>query len=429
MKTFSVISLGCSKNLIDSEYITERLIKDGYALEPECHLADMIIVNTCAFLRSAVEESIETLLEVAQDHKKVVCTGCLVSRYKEDLLKDLPEIDLFAGPGTYDHLVKAIEEGQHYLAPRFDSVVGRSFVSTPGFAYVKISEGCSNHCHFCLIPSLRGEMISRKPEDIVDECKSLVDNGTKEICLVAQDLGAYGQDRTKNKREYNLVDLVTRIGSIKDLGWLRLMYMHPESLSEELVETIHAMEKVCNYIDMPIQHVSSGVLAAMGRKGGKRAAQRSIDLLKKHDIWLRSTIMVGHPGEDEAAFNELRAFISRGYIDSLGVFTYSPESGTPSARMKARVGEETKQERKNIIMGIQQGISRQSLEEMKGRQFSVLLEGYHPETDLLLKGRTSFQAPEVDGSVIINDGGAPFGSMVRVEITASMDYDLIGGII
>ena len=428
VKRIALVSLGCHKNLVDSEFICEKLMEAGYTLEFDPDETDCVIVNTCSFLTSAVEESIGTMLELIEDGKKVICAGCLVSRYGKDLLKELPEVSLFAGPGTYENLPRALEENVRYLAPVYEGVVKRSFITTGASAYVKVSEGCSNHCRFCLIPSIRGDLISKPFHDIIDECEKLATHGVKEIILVAQDVGSYGKDLGKTDA---LTDLVERISLIGGIEWIRIMYMHPDSLTEPLADLISDNEKVCPYIDLPVQHISGGVLDAMGRRGGAEAVMRALDLLKSrtNDIWIRSTIMVGHPGEDEQAFKELENFVARGWFDHLGVFAYSPEEGSVSAMLSDHVDEEIKSVRKERIMAIQQDISKARLQSLLGRKIKVFVEGFHPETDLLLKGRAAFQAPDVDGHIMINEGTADFGSFHDVEIIDTMEYDLVGRII
>lgn len=428
MKRFSVVSLGCHKNLVDTEYICEKLMSAGYTMETDPDRSEFVVVNTCSFLTSAVEESIQTILELTEDGKEVVCTGCLVSRYGRDLLKELPEVRLFAGPGTYDDLPCALVNNQRYLPPVFKGVVKRTFVTTGASAFVKVSEGCSNHCRYCLIPAIRGELVSKPFSDVLDECRQLAAGGAKEIILIAQDVGSYGMDLG---REDGLSDLVERISEISGIEWIRIMYMHPDSLSESLVRLMNDNPKICPYIDLPIQHISETVLKSMGRRGASDAVWRALDLLKSstRDIWIRSTVMVGHPGEDDKAFSELEDFVARGLIDHLGVFTYSPEEGTASAVMKGCPDEKTKKLRYERIMEIQKEISKKRLRNFVGTRIPVLVEGFHPETDLLLKGRASFQAPDVDGHIIINEGTPDFGSFYDVEITDAMEYDLVGRIL
>jgi len=428
MKRVAIVSLGCHKNLVDSEFICEKLMEAGYTIEFDPDECECVIVNTCSFLTSAVEESIRTILELIEDGKKVICAGCLVSRYGEDLLKELPEVTLFAGPGTYENLALALEQNERYLPPVYSGVVKRSFITTGTSAYVKVSEGCSNHCRYCLIPNIRGKLFSKPFRDVIDECEQLADHGVKEIILIAQDVGSYGRDLGKVDA---LTGLVERISLIRGIEWIRVMYMHPDSLSETLADLISDNPKVCPYIDLPVQHIAGGVLAAMGRRGGADAVLRALDLLKSrtNDIWIRSTIMVGHPGEDEQAFKELENFVARGWFDHLGVFAYSPEEGTASAEMKDSLDEKIKSMRKERIMEIQQDLSRKRLRSLLGATIPVLVEGFHPETDLLLKGRAVFQAPDVDGHIIINEGTADFGSLYDVEIVDAMEYDLVGRIV
>ena len=422
LQNIALVSLGCPKNLVDSEFLWERLTQAGYHMQTETSTADMVIVNTCAFLNSAVEESIQVMLELLAEGKEVLCCGCLVSRYREELLVELPEITLFAGPGTYDDLPGALRRGLRYLPPRFSGVVSRRLCSTGKSAYVKIAEGCSHHCHYCLIPSLRGELVSKPAPEVLTECAQLARSGVQEIILVAQDLGSYNGD-------IPLPELVQRIADLEGICWVRLMYMHPASLTRGLVEVIATHDKVCPYIDLPIQHVCETVLKTMGRRGGAAAVRGALEMLRGHAIWIRSTVMVGHPGEDERAFSELEDLISEGYIDHLGVFAYSEEDGTVSAQMPPSVSDDLKTARREHILALQQEISRSRLAGLQGRRIPVFIEGYHPETDLLLCGRADFQAPEVDGLVIINEGSAPFGSICTVEIVDTMEYDLIGRIV
>ena len=427
MNRIALVSLGCPKNLVDSEYILEQLLAAGYTIEPDPKDAGTVVVNTCAFLTESVEESIRTMLIYLDQGKEVICTGCLVSRYGEELLRELPEVSLFSGPGTYDLIARALKSGPRYLPPRFSGVVRRSCATTGSTAYVKVSEGCSNACGYCLIPSIRGPLLSKPPQDVVEECRDLAAAGVREIILVAQDLGGYGTDIPGHPTLQGLVEEISRI---EDILWIRLMYMHPASLDEQLVAAMRDNPKVVPYIDLPIQHVSETVLRAMGRKGGSDAVRKALNMLKEvyADIRIRSTVMVGHPGEDEKAFAELEDFIRQGYIDHLGVFTYSPEEGTRSAAMPDAPSAEVAEWRRERIMEIQQDISRRRLAGFVGKTIPVLVEGYHPETELLLAGRASFQAPDVDGMVIITEGSPRFGAFSDVEITDTMEYDLVGRI-
>lgn len=428
MKRIALVSLGCPKNLVDSEYICEQFMNAGYTLVNDARDADLVVVNTCSFLTSAVQESVDTILEMTGGGKEVICAGCLVSRYHEEVLAELPEVVLCAGPGTYGRVVQAYEAGQRYLEPDFSTVVRRSFFSGTASACVKVSEGCSNRCRYCLIPSLRGGLVSRTPRDIVEECRILAGKGAKEIILVAQDLGCYGRDIGLTD---GLVRLIDEISVIDAVEWIRIMYVHPASLTRGLVRQIETNPRVCPYIDLPVQHVSDTVLKAMGRRGGAKAVHRAFDMIRSaaREIWIRTSLMVGHPGEDGQAYAELRDFVSRGAVDHLGVFVYSPETGTKSAARQDFPARRTALARMRGIMGLQRSLSKKRLHKMKGKRIQVLVEGYHPETDLLLAGRASFQAPEIDGTVIINEGGADAGDMSEVEITGSMEYDLVGRIV
>ncbi|HVN72551.1 MAG TPA: 30S ribosomal protein S12 methylthiotransferase RimO [Desulfomonilia bacterium] len=428
MKHIALVSLGCPKNLVDSEYICELFTKAGYSITQNTEDADLVIVNTCSFLTSAVEESVNIMLEHSAVGKEVICTGCLVSRYGREILTELPEIRMFAGPGSYEKIVDAYESGEKYLPPYFGSVVKRSRFSGTASAYVKVSEGCSNRCNYCLIPAIRGELVSKPMDAVVEECRSLAGNGAKEIILVAQDLGSYGNDLSLKE---GLVRLVEKISTIKPLRWIRLMYVHPASLTKAVVDQIVDNEKVCPYIDLPIQHVSEKVLKTMGRRGGGKAVRKAFELISHtpEEIWVRTSVMVGHPGEDDAAFGEIEQFIEQGNIHHLGVFAYSPEQGTKSFSMQNMPDRRTALKRKRRLMSLQQKVSKKRLHKLIGKEVEVLIEGFHPETDLLLRGRTSFQAPEVDGMVIVNEGGADAGVIKDVEITGSWEYDLIGRIV
>jgi ribosomal protein S12 methylthiotransferase len=424
-KNFSIISLGCPKNLVDSEYICEKLSDAGFSMVDATEVSDVVIVNTCAFLESSVKESIDTMLEWIDRGKEVVCTGCIVSRYGKDLKKEFPEIKIFAGPGTYDKLPGMMKKGNACAEPLFGSVTARTFTSTRGYAYVKISEGCSNHCSYCLIPSLRGELASKPEALIIEECKNLIRKGARELILIGQDLGSYGKESGARDA---LPGLVKKISALNRDVWIRLMYIHPASLTQRLVETIIKNPNVCRYMDIPIQHISDKVLDKMGRKGGRKAVERSLAMLDDAGIWIRTTLMVGHPGEDENAFSELAGLVDSGIFGSMGAFVYSPEAGTQSAAMP-QIENAVKKRRLKRIMSMQKKVSIKRLKNLVGRKEKVLIEGFHPETGLLLTGRTEFQAPDVDGMTMINEGSALFGDFAEVELLRSTDYDLIGRIV
>lgn len=428
MKRLALVSLGCPKNLVDSEYICERFMEAGYILVPDAGDADLVVVNTCSFLTSAVQESIDTLLDMAGGGRDVICAGCLVSRYRRDILRELPEVRLCAGPGSYDRIVQAYEAGLRYLDPVFSSVVSRTYSSGSASAYVKVSEGCSNRCGYCLIPSIRGGLVSKPVDVIVDECRALVRGGVREIILVAQDLGAYGRDIGLKD---GLDRVVGEVSAIDALEWIRIMYVHPASLTRGLIRQLAANPKVCPYVDLPVQHVSGTVLKAMGRRGGAKAVRRALDMISSagREIWVRTSLMVGHPGEDDEAFAELMDLVSTGAFHHLGVFVYSPEPGTRSAARRDMPDARTARARMRAVMALQRRLSKKRLHKMIGNRIQVLVEGYHPETDLLMAGRAPFQAPQIDGMVVINEGGADAGTLAEVEITGAMEYDLIGRIV
>ena len=295
MKRIALVSLGCPKNLVDSEYICEQFMNAGYTLVNDARDADLVVVNTCSFLTYAVQESVDTIIEMTGGGKEVLCAGSLVSRYHEEVRAEIPEFVLCAGPGTYGRVVQAYEAGQRYLEPDFSSLVRRSFFSGTASAWVKVSEGCSNRCRYCLIPALRGGLGSRTPRDIVEECRILAGKGAKEVMLVAQDLGCYGRDIGLTD---GLVRLIDDISVIDAVEWIRIMYVHPASLTRGLVRQIETNPRVCPYIDLPVQHVSDTVLKAMGRRGGAKAVHRAFDMIRSaaREIWIRTSLMVGHPG-------------------------------------------------------------------------------------------------------------------------------------
>jgi ribosomal protein S12 methylthiotransferase len=424
-KSFSIISLGCPKNLVDSEYICEKLSGAGFNMVDDTDASDVVIVNTCAFLESSVKESIDTMLEWIDRGKEVVCTGCIVSRYGKELESEFPEINVFAGPGTYGKLPGMIMKGKACAEPLFGSVTARTFTSTRGYAYVKVSEGCSNHCSYCLIPSLRGELVSKPEALIIRECENLIRKGARELILIGQDLGGYGKDSGARDA---LPGLVKKISALDRNVWVRLMYIHPASLTKRLVDTIMENPNVCRYADIPVQHISGRVLEKMGREGGRKAVEHSLAMLDDAGIWIRTTLMVGHPGENDKAFSELAGLVDSGIFGSMGAFAYSPEAGTKSAAMP-QIEEAVKKGRLKRIMSLQKKVSKKRLKKLTGRKEKVLVEGFHPETGLLLTGRTDFQAPDVDGMTIINEGHAPFGDFAEVELLRSTDYDVIGRIV
>jgi ribosomal protein S12 methylthiotransferase len=426
MKVFA-ISLGCPKNTIDTEMALGSLssINSGVKVTNNLQEADLLIVNTCGFIEEAVSESIDTILAVAKektDSQILAVMGCMVQRYGEDLKKELPEVDIFLGTGSPQSLVTLIEKQaiQHLESPG-----SRILITPPWRAYVKISEGCSNQCTYCLIPILRGKEISRPVKEIVSEINSLASKGVKEITLVAQDLTAYRNDGK------TLTDLLETLVEDTDLPWLRLLYLNPGKVNIKLLETIAANTGICPYLDVPIQHVSTNILRSMGRRYDNKYIEdlmsRIVDLLPGASV--RTTVMVGFPGETEDDFQLLRNFVEKWKFDHLGCFIYSDEKECAANKLPEKVSPDTAMMRKDEIMSLQAMLSRTKKSDMVGSIEKVLVEGVSPETELLLVGRTRYQAPEIDGIVYLNKGIADCGDIVTVRITDSHVYDLVGEII
>ena len=427
MKVFA-ISLGCPKNTIDTEVALGSLgsTNSGLKLTNNPKEADLLIVNTCGFIEEAVSESIDTILTVAREktsRQVLVVMGCMVQRYGDDLKKELPEVDIFLGTGSPQSLVTLIEN--HAAQHPVQSPTTRVLTTPPWRAYVKISEGCSNRCTYCLIPMLRGNEISRSVAEIVSEVNSLATKGVKEITLVAQDLTAYRND------ENTLPDLLEALVGETDLPWFRLLYLHPGKVNIRLLETIAANTAICPYLDIPIQHASTNILRSMGRRYDSKALE---DLMSRISNLLphasaRTTVMVGFPGETEDDFKKLREFVEKWEFEHLGCFVYSDEKECMANKLPGKVSSETAMARKDEIMNIQAGISRAKNLDKVGRVEQVLVEGVSSETELLLVGRTRYQAPEIDGIVYLNEGTAGCGEIVPVKITDSHIYDLVGKIV
>lgn len=444
MATFHLISLGCAKNLVDSEVMLGLLQESGWELTEDPSDAQVLIVNTCGFIQPAVEEAVGVILEMAQykvdgsgNEKVLVVTGCLVQRYLNELMKDLPEVDLFVGTegvGEIANLLQKLLDGKqiekYYCPDRFlmDSSLPRT-LSTPFFrSSVKITEGCNNRCTFCMIPSIRGTLRSRDIADIIVELQHLEAGGVKEISLIAQDLTAYGNDLGK---QTDLIALLSRILEETSFPWLRLMYLYPSGVTGELFDLMQSETRILPYMDIPFQHVSDTILKSMHRRYGYDDLCTFIERIRKAvpDIALRTTMMVGFPGETEEDVQQLEDFLKQYRIDHVGVFSYTNEEGARSEFFEAQCPEEVKQERMERILKLQAGISQEILQKYIGRTVPVLVEGLSRETDLLLEGRTVYQAPDIDGCVYINDGIANPGDIVQVRITGAQIYDLVGGIV
>ena len=435
-----LISLGCAKNLVDSEYILGLIKEEGYDMTDDPLDAEIAIVNTCAFIRSAVEESIDTILDLARLKGKghlryILVVGCFVQRYGRKLLKEIPEVDGWLGTGQISRIPELLR-AQRITSPiifidrpRFLADHRSPRVqTTPSYStYLKIAEGCSHQCSYCIVPSLRGPFRSRAVDSLLIEAKRMVERGVKEINLVAQDTSSYGNDLDPPCR---LEDLLEKLLAISGLRWLRILYTHPYHLTERLLELIDSEEVLCPYLDLPIQHVNPDILRAMGRPSGLESIPQLIERIRHRSrkIALRTTIMVGFPGETEERFRELCDFIREAKFDRLGVFPFSPEEGTPAARLKDSIPQEVVKSRIEEIMEIQAENSRDLNKELVGKTVPVIVEGLHPETDLLLSGRTPTMAPDVDGQVLINKGSAMVGEIVPVQITEAHTYDLVGSI-
>jgi len=425
-KTLHLISLGCAKNLVDSEILLGGLKNTQYDVTESPDDADTIIINTCGFLDIAREESVDTILQAAELRKKgrieqLVVMGCLSERYHNDLKKEIPEVDQFFG--TNDHRqIASFLTGKDY--GKDDPLFFRSILTPSHFAYLKIAEGCDNGCSFCSIPIMRGLQKSRTIPELTSEIGRLVDNGTKEIMIIAQDTTSYGWDL--DKKVY-LSDLITEMDKI-DNGpeWIRIHYAHPAHLNQRIIDSMAKSDRVCNYIDMPIQHASDNLLRSMRRGLNQEGIRRKIDNLRKAipDISIRTTIIVGYPGEEEEDFLELTDFVSEIKFDHLGIFTYSEEEGTLAADLKDNIPRELKDERKSIIMDLQNNIDFERNSFMVGQSYDVIVDEV---SNNIAVGRTQYDAPEIDKIVRINDF-VEKGDIYQVEIDDFNEYELIGSL-
>lgn len=432
---FGIVSLGCDKNRIDSEMAIGRLQKK-YELVTEPREAEIILVNTCGFIESSKQESINTILEMAEYKRKYKCrvlivTGCLSQRYKEELLELMPEIDIMLGVNNYDKLVESVEDFLErnskavYVDYSDNTLIEGERILTTGksTAYLRIGEGCDNFCTYCIIPRIRGKYRSRKIEDIVLEAKNLGEQGISEVILVAQDTTMYGIDLYGEK---NLPALIKKLSEIENIKWIRLLYCYPEEITDEFIEEVASNPKVCKYIDMPIQHISNNVLRRMNRRGRKEQIIDNIEKMRKSipNLCLRTSIIVGFPGEAEEDFNELKEFIRETKFDKLGVFKYSQEDGTSAALMENQISEEIKSMREQELMILQQDISKSINKDKIGLIYDVLVE---KQADDYYVGRSYEMAPDIDGEIYIkSDKAIEIGKFIKVKITESLEYDLIG---
>ena len=435
------ISLGCDKNLVDSEVMLGLLDKKGYQIVDSEEDADIIVVNTCCFIHDAKEESIQTILEMAEYKKEgklkaLIVTGCLAQRYQQEIIDEIPEVDAVLGTTSYDHIVEAVEEALagngHVVLEDVDAlpdVKEKRLVTTGGhYAYMKIAEGCDKHCTYCIIPKLRGNYRSVPMEKLLAEAKDLADQGVKELILVAQETTVYGKDLYGEKSLHKLLRELCKISGIQ---WIRILYCYPEEIYDELIQTIKEENKVCHYLDLPIQHASDAVLKRMGRRTSKAQLVEIIEKLRKEipDISLRTTLITGFPGETQEQHEELKDFVDEMEFDRLGVFTYSPEEDTPAATMTEQIPEEVKEDRQAELMELQQEIAFDLAEDMVGREVLVMIEGKVADENAYV-GRTYKDAPNVDGLIFINtDEELMSGDFARVLVIGALEYDLIGELI
>lgn len=432
------ISLGCDKNLVDSEVMLGLLDAKGYQIVDDETQADIIVINTCCFVHDAKEESIQTILEMAEYKtegrlKALIVTGCLAQRYRQEIIDEIPEVDAVLGTTAYDNIVEAVEEALagagHVELENVNAlplVDTKRLVTTGGhYAYMKIAEGCDKHCTYCIIPKLRGNYRSVPMERLIQEAKDLAEQGVKELILVAQETTLYGKDIYGEKSLHKLLRELCKVDGIR---WIRILYCYPEEIDDNLIQVMKEEKKLCHYLDLPIQHANDEILKRMGRRTSKAQLEEIIGKLKREipDITLRTTLITGFPGETEEQHEELKAFVDEMEFDRLGVFTYSPEEDTPAAEMPDQIPEEVKEDRQAEIMELQQEIAFAQAEDMIGEEVLVMIEGKVADENAYV-GRTYKDAPGVDGLIFINtDEELMSGDFARVKVTGAVEYDLIG---
>lgn len=435
------VSLGCDKNLVDSEVMLSLLKKHGYNITNEEQEADVAVINTCCFIHDAKEESINTILELAQlketaKLKVLIVTGCLAQRYKDEIQEEIPEVDAILGSTNIDDIVTVVNQAMtgekvicckdiQYLP---SNLTDRVVTTGNAMAYLKIAEGCNKRCSYCIIPFLRGNYRSIPMEEILETAKKLAAEGYKELVLVAQETTVYGQDLYGEKR---LPQLLQELSQLEGIRWIRLLYCYPEEITDELIQTMAENEKICHYIDMPIQHSEDEILKAMGRRTSRRQIEEVVEKLRTAmpDIAIRTTLITGFPGETKEQHEALLEFVDDMEFERLGVFTYSPEEGTRAAEFPDQIPEEEKKQRQDELMALQQEVSYDNNQRMLGKQLEVLVEGYLYEEDVYI-GRSYREAPNVDGYIFINaEEEIVSGEMVTVRITDANEYDLIGEVI
>ena len=435
------ISLGCDKNLVDTEVMLGLLASRGYEMTDDEQEADIIVINTCCFIHDAKEESIQNILEMAELKKEgkvkaLIVTGCMAERYKDEILEEIPEVDEVLGTTAYDKILDAVdaalEGNQEVILSDIDALPlpeTKRLVTTGGhFAYLKIAEGCDKHCTYCIIPKVRGNYRSVPMERLVNEARELAEQGVKELILVAQETTLYGKDLYGEK---SLHKLVRELCNISGIRWIRILYCYPEEITDELIQVMKEEPKVCHYLDLPIQHANDTILKRMGRRTTKQELVNIVEKLRSEipDICLRTTLITGFPGETAEQHEELMQFVDEMEFDRLGVFTYSPEEDTPAAGMPEQIEEEVKEDRQAEIMELQQEIAFDKAEDMIGREVLVMIEGKVADENAYV-GRTYRDAPNVDGLIFINTNEELLsGDFARVKVTGALDYDLIGELI
>lgn len=432
------ISLGCDKNLVDTEVMLGMLASRGYEMTNEEQEADIIVINTCCFIHDAKEESIQNILEMAEykkngSAKALIVTGCMAERYRQEILDEIPEVDEVLGTTAYDRILDAVDAalaGQHeVMTADLDALPlpeTKRLVTTGGhFAYLKIAEGCDKHCTYCIIPKIRGNFRSVPMERLIKEAEELADQGVKELILVAQETTLYGKDLYGEK---SLPKLLRELCKISGIRWIRILYCYPEEITDELIQVIKEEPKICHYLDLPIQHANDTILKRMGRRTSKQELIDIVQKLRKEipDICLRTTLITGFPGETQEQHEEVMEFIDTLEFDRLGAFTYSPEEDTPAATFEDQIDEEVKEDRQADIMELQQEIAFDKAEDMIGREVLVMIEGKVADENAYV-GRTYRDAPNVDGLIFINtDVELISGDFAKVKVTGALDYDLIG---
>ncbi len=446
-KKVHFVSLGCPKNLVDTEIMLGSLMRDGYQVVEDAADADTVVVNTCGFIEASKQESIDKILEMAALKKngsvqRVIAAGCLTQRYKDDLVSGLPEADLFVGSGQFQNIAQILRDSKagnpekrfFHLPTYLQEDSSPRVNSQPRHrAYLKISEGCKKRCAFCAIPLIRGDLQSRGLSGILGEAKLLVAGGVKELIVISHDFTDFGWDlRKKNAEAKETPDELLRVLSAESgAEWIRLLYLYPDGVSKQTLQLMRDRKNLVKYFDMPLQHINNEMLKSMNRRMTRAKIEITLNDIRDFipEATIRTQFIVGYPGETEQHFEELLGFVEKMRFDRVGCFMYSQEEGTKAGALPGQVDEETKQRRHDTLMAMQQGISRAKHREFIGRTVDVLVEGLSEETELLLQGRHSQQAPDIDGVTYINDGQASPGDMVRVEITDAMDYDLVGKIV